>query len=257
MTTLCLAALQSAGTPRDVEANLAELDRAAAEAAADVLVTPELFVTGYDVGDLTGLAALDLTTRVSEIAARHGIAIVAGLPSPGPDGKVRNDAVFVDDTGQLLARYPKAHLYGDLDRRFHPGDQPPAQVTYRGVRFAVMICFDVEFPETVRTAALEGAEVVLVPTANMEPYAGVNEHLVWTRAWENQVFLAYVNRIGAEDATRYVGRSRVLGPDGRDLAQAGTGAELLRATIDTAEVARARSDFSYLASRRPPLYRLR
>ncbi|NIH83834.1 carbon-nitrogen hydrolase family protein [Amycolatopsis granulosa] len=256
MTTLGLAALQSAGTPRDVEANLAELDRAAAGASADVLVTPELFVTGYDVGDLTGLAQLDLTARVADIAARHGVAIVAGLPSPGRDGRVRNDAVFVDDTGKLLARYSKAHLYGDLDSRFDPGGEPPAQVTYRGVRFAVMICFDVEFPETVRTAALAGAEVVLVPTANMEPYLGVNDHLVWTRAWENQVFLAYVNRIGAEDTTRYVGRSRILAPDGRDLAQSGTGPDLLRATIDTAEVSRARSDFSYLGSRRPPLYRL-
>ncbi|MFI7442647.1 nitrilase-related carbon-nitrogen hydrolase [Nonomuraea indica] len=257
MSTLRIACLQSAGHGRDVEANLAELDSTAAAAAAagaDLLVTPEMFVTGYDVGDVTELAALPLTERVATIAAARGIAIVAGLPAVVPGGGVGNMAVVVDDGGEVLARYAKAHLFGEIDRRFHGGEAPTAVFDYHGVRCAVVICFDAEFPEPVRVAALAGAHVVLVPTANMHPYGAVNDHVMWTRAWENQVHLAYVNRCGGEGTTAYVGRSRVIGPDGTELAAAGTGPDLVCATIDTDAVDGARAVFGYVAERRPALY---
>ncbi|GII97276.1 putative hydrolase [Sinosporangium siamense] len=252
-----IACLQSAGHGRDVEANLAELDSAAAAAAAagaEMLVTPEMFVTGYDVGDVAALAALPLVERVVAIAAARGIAVVAGLPAVLPGGGVGNMAVVVGDGGEVLAGYAKTHLFGEIDRRFRAGEAPAAVFDYRGVRCAVMICFDAEFPESVRVAALAGAHLVLVPTANMHPYGAVNEHVMWTRAWENQVHLAYVNRCGAEGATVYVGRTRVIGPDGTELAAAGTGPDLVFATIDTDAVDSARADFDYLSERRPVLY---
>ncbi|MFF4991298.1 nitrilase-related carbon-nitrogen hydrolase [Streptosporangium saharense] len=257
MSTLRIACMQSAGHGRDVEANLAELDSAAAAAVAEgaeLLVTPEMFVTGYDVGDVAELADLPLTGRVAAIAAAHGIAVVAGLPAVLPGGGVGNTAVVVDESGEVLAGYTKAHLFGELDGRFRAGEVPTAVFDHHGVRCAVVICFDAEFPEPVRVAALAGAHVVLVPTANMHPYGAINEHVMWTRAWENQVHLAYVNRCGAEGTTEYVGRSRVIGPDGTELASAGTGPGLVFATIDTAAVEGARSAFSYLSERRPTLY---
>ncbi|ACZ87838.1 nitrilase-related carbon-nitrogen hydrolase [Streptosporangium roseum] len=257
MSTLRIACLQSAGHGRDVEANLAELDSAAAAAAAagaELLVTPEMFVTGYDVGDVAELAALPLTGRVAAIAAARGIAVVAGLPAVLPGGGVGNMAVVVDDGGRVLASYAKAHLFGEIDRRFHAGEAPAAVFDHHGVRCAVMICFDSEFPESVRVAALAGAHVVLVPTANMHPYGAINEHVMWTRAWENKVHLAYVNRCGAEGRTAYVGRSRIIGPDGTELAAAGTGPDLVCATIDTDAVDSARAAFDYLSERRPALY---
>jgi predicted amidohydrolase len=257
MSTLRIACLQSGGHGKDVESNLAELDSAAAAAAAggaELLVTPEMFVTGYDVGDVTELAARPLTEQVAAVAVARGIGVVAGLPALLPCGGVGNTAVVVDDRGQVLARYAKAHLYGAIDHRFRPGEEPPAVLDYNGVRCALMICFDAEFPEPVRVAALAGAHVVLVPTANMHPYGAINEHVVWTRAWENQVHLAYVNRCGTEGATAYVGRSRIIGPDGAELAAAGTGPDLLHATIDTDAVDRARAGFAYVSQRRPELY---
>ncbi|RBQ14937.1 nitrilase [Spongiactinospora rosea] len=257
MSSLRIACLQSAGHGRDVEANLAELGSAAATAAqagAELLITPEMFVTGYDVGDLADLAALPLTERVAAIAAAHRISLVAGLPAVLPGGGVGNLAVVVDEAGRPLASHVKAHLYGEIDGRFRAGDAPMTVFDHRGVRCAVMICFDAEFPESVRLAALAGAHAVLVPTGNMHPYGAINEHMMWTRAWENQVHLAYVNRCGTERTTAYVGRTRVIAPDGTELAAAGTDPGLVYATIDTKAVTHARAGFAYLPTRRPELY---
>lgn len=257
---LRISCMQAEGRPGDVEHNLDLVDRAAVQArgdGADLLITPEMFLTGYDCGDLAPLLEpdRDLAGRVAAIAARHRIAILAGLPIALPEGGISNAAVFVDDTGQTLGVHHKSHLYGAIDKdRFHPGAHPATIVDYRGVRIGVLICFELEFPEPARLAALSGAQLIAVPTSNMEPYAAINEHLVWTRAWENQTYVAYVNRCGTERNTHYVGRTVVHGPGGELIARADTSPTLLTADICIPAVAAARHDFSYLAERRPNLY---
>lgn len=258
--TLTIAGLQHHGVPGDVEANLdliALAARQAAERGADLLVTPEMFVTGYNLGDrLAPLATPELVDRVASIAQDTGITILAGLPEPLPGGSITNSLVLVDADGAELLRYRKTHLFGDLDRRlFVAGDTLPPTIELNGVRIAVLICYDVEFPETVRAAALDGADVVIVPTAQMEPYAHIAEHLIPVRAWENQVHLVYVNRVGSEGDLTYVGRSSIVGPDGvvLDALDAET-AGLMIATIDPETTRSARRENPYLADRRAELY---
>jgi predicted amidohydrolase len=123
-----------------------------------------------------------------------------------------------------------------------------------GVQVAVLICYDVEFPETVRAAAERGAHLVAVPTAQMTPFEFVAEQVVRARAWENQVYLAYINHDGRERTLEYVGRSSIVAPSGDVLAGAGHGDQLLLATIDTDVVGRARAQNPYLADRRLDLY---
>lgn len=253
-----IAGLQTAGTPGDVAANLAELDRAAEDAAARgarLLVTPELFLTGYDIGPAVhALAREPLVGPVREIAAAHRIAIVAGAPEHD-DGAYFNTAYFVDDHGQVAARYRKVHLFGELDRRyFTPGDDPVCTVDHDGVRIALMICYDVEFPESVRAAALAGAHLVAVPTAQMEPFAFVAEQVIRARAWENQVYVAYINHDGSEDTLTYVGRSSVVAPSGAVLDSLVHGDGLLVADVDPGVVARAQKENPYLTDRRPDVY---
>ena len=89
-----------------------------------------------------------------------------------------------------------------------------------GLKLGILICYDVEFAENVRLLALQGAELVAVPTANMVPYDFVCRALVPVRAYENHVFVAYANRCGREGGLEYVGLSCIVGPDGRDLARA-------------------------------------
>lgn len=255
---LTVAGLQAAGVPGDVEANCAQLRAAAAEAAAAgarLLITPELYLTGYDIGDqVRELARLDLTGAVRQIAREAGLAILAGLPEPAGE-RLYNTAILVGGRGEELLRYRKTHLFGDLDRRyFVPGDDLVAVAELHGVRMAVLICYDVEFPETVRAAAERGADLIAVPTAQMTPFEFVAEQVVRTRAWENQVYLAYVNHDGRERTLEYVGRSSIVAPSGDVLAGAGHGDQLLLATIDTEVVARARAQNPYLNDRRSDLY---
>ena len=255
---LTVAGLQAAGVPGDVEANCAQLRAAAAEAAtagARLLITPELYLTGYDIGDqVRELARLDLTGAVRQIAREAGLAILAGLPEPAGE-RLYNTAILVGGRGEELLRYRKTHLFGDLDRRyFVPGDDLVAVAELHGVRMAVLICYDVEFPETARAAAERGADLIAVPTAQMTPFEFVAEQVVRTRAWENQVYLAYVNHDGRERTLEYVGRSSIVAPSGDVLAGAGHGDQLLLATIDTEVVARARAQNPYLNDRRSDLY---
>ncbi|WP_255447219.1 carbon-nitrogen hydrolase family protein [Schumannella soli] len=256
-----IAGLQHPGVPGSPAENLRVLERAAEQAAADgarLLVTSEMFVTGYNIGERAAeFAARPLEAELAGIAQRTGIALVAGLPLPAPGGVgTTNSLLLIDRDGRRVVRYDKTHLFGELDRAmFVAGDELAEPVDFEGLRLGFLICYDVEFPETVRAAALAGADLVIVPTAQMEPYAFIAEHLLRVRAWENQVHLAYVNHSGAEGELRYVGRSSIVAPSGEVLAAAGPDdAELIIADIDVDAVPRARRDNPYLADRRPRLY---
>ena len=253
-----VAGLQTQGTLGDIEANLVELTGAAEEAAAagvDLLITPEMFITGYALsGRLPDLAGVDFLGPVSALARRLGLAILLGGPAPTERG-IHNAAWFIDDTGELLGCYRKSHLFGRLDReQFVEGDEPFALVEFKGVRIAVMICYDIEFPEVVRAAALAGAHLLAVPTAQMTPFAFVAESLVPTRAWENQVYVAYVDHDGVEGDLTYVGRSSIVAPDATVLAHLEHGTGLVTATVDPAVVEAQQAVNPYLADRRPALY---
>ncbi|RWZ58532.1 carbon-nitrogen hydrolase family protein [Labedella populi] len=257
---MTIAGLQHDGVPGDVDANLRILSRAAREAVdrgARVLVTPEMFITGYNIGDrLAPLATPDLVDRVARIAVDSGIAVVAGFPEPVGDGAIANSLVVVDSDGAELLRYRKTHLFGELDRGlFVAGDALPEPIEIDGVTISVLICYDVEFPETVRAAALGSVDVVIVPTAQMEPFAHIAERLIPVRAWENQLHVVYVNRVGSEGDLTYVGRSSIVGPDGVVIDSLGAdGTGLLIATIDPEATRRARQENPYLADRRTDLY---
>ena len=256
---LRIAGLQTAGHPGDVDANFAELERAATTATgrgAELLITPELFLTGYDVGDaLYTLADQPLLERARAIARDHAIALVVGLPEIAPSGRLFNSAVFVDPAGAVLGRHRKTHLFAELDRTyFDAGDEAVSIVDYRGVRVAMMICYDVEFPENVRLAALSGAHLVAVPTAQMQPFAFVADCVIRTRAWENQVYVAYINHDGVEADTVYVGRSSIVAPDASVLDRLEHGDGLIYADIDASVVTDGQRINPYLADRRPGLY---
>lgn len=208
--------------PLDVEGNLVRLRAAlgrAAERGADVLVVPEMFTTGYDIPrqDAHRLAEPSdgpTAQRIAELTTQTGVAVAYGYPERVTDGTVYNAAQLIAD-GQVVLRHRKMHLFEDLDRtRFATGNEPPAVADFRGHRVALLICYDVEFPESVRAAAALGAQVVLVPTANMAGYEIVSRTLVPARAYENGVHVAYANYCGSEGDQDYAGLSVVCGPGG-------------------------------------------
>ncbi|GHI09170.1 carbon-nitrogen hydrolase [Streptomyces cellostaticus] len=255
------ALLQSSGRPGSVVENLKVLDEAAGRAAAAgaaLLAAPEMFLTGYAIGDdvarLAEPADGDSADAIAEIATRHGLAIAYGYPER--DGEtVYNSAQLISADGTRLANYRKTHLFGCFERdQFTPGEQPVVQAELNGLTVGLMICYDVEFPENVRAHALAGTDLLIVPTAQMHPFQFVAESLVPVRAWENQMYVAYVNRVGPEGEFEFVGLSVLAGPDGIARTRAGRGEELVFADADPAFLAASREANPYLNDRRPGLY---
>lgn len=250
-----LAILQMQAKAGDVDANLARIERSAEDAAsqgADLLVAPELAVTGYGAGE--AMAALaeppngPAARRLAALSARLGIALIIGFAERDGD-TVWNSALYVDGNRPPVT-YRKAHLYGPYERGLFTPAPPAATVfEHRGVKTGMLICYDVEFPETVRRLAQAGAALVIVPTA-----LPVSDHseliarkMIPVRAFENQVFVAYANHCGGDGLFSFAGLSVIAAPDGSLLAEAGEqGEALLIADIDPAEFAASAEANTYL-----------
>ncbi|MFD6890967.1 carbon-nitrogen hydrolase family protein [Streptomyces sp. NPDC059957] len=262
MPPLRTALLQSSGRLGDTADNLKALEEAAtraAQAGAGLLVTSEMFLTGYalEIEDIARLAepADGMSARaIGEIARRHGLAVLYGYPERDGDA-VYNAAQLVGPDGERLANYRKTHLFGGFEQAaFTPGDTPVVQADLGGLRVGVMICYDVEFPENVRAHALAGTDLLLVPTAQMHPFQFVAEQLVPVRAFENQMYIAYVNRTGPEGEFEFVGLSCLASPDGTTRTRAGRGEELVFGEADPELLRVSRETNPYLRDRRPGLY---
>lgn len=248
---------QDSGTPGNVSANIATIARAsvaAAQKGIELLVFPECFLTGYfNPDEVNGIAQqIDKETVVclQGIARKNGIALLVGLYELRPQG-IHNSALLIGADGGTLATYRKRVLYGTWERSvFIPG-QSSVLVEYGGIRIAILICFDLEFPELVRECANNGADLIAVPTALMVPHERVARYVVPARAIENQVYIAYANRTGHEHDAQFVGRSSIRDPCGYRLAQGTTvGPELLSACITRSTLVIAREDMCYLEEAR-------
>ncbi|MEU3129659.1 carbon-nitrogen hydrolase family protein [Streptomyces sp. NPDC052071] len=261
MPPLRTALLQSSGRPGSVDANLAALDGAAARAAAAgarLLVCPELFLTGYAIGDavpeLAEPADGPSARAIADLCVRHGLAVHYGYPERSGHA-VFNAAQLIGPDGAPLANYRKTHLFGSFEEKwFTPGENPVVQAELDGVRVGLLICYDVEFPENVRAHALAGTELLLVPTALMHPFPFVAEAVVPVRAFESQLYIAYVNRAGREGEFDFTGLSCLAGPDGTVRARAGRGEELVVGEADPGLLAASRAANPYLQDRVPGLY---
>ncbi|MFN7024050.1 MAG: carbon-nitrogen hydrolase family protein [Pseudorhizobium sp.] len=250
-----IAGLQMQSVPADVEANLSKIDAAAEKAAAKgarLLIAPELALTGYGAADrfptLASPADGALADRLSFIARRHRLTIVAGF-AEASKGSIYNSVLLTDGTGQT-AVYRKSHLYGLYERQWFSREEPCSVIaTVDGINIGMLICYDVEFPENVRRLAMAGAELVVVPTALPVGWSGqfIAEHMIPVRAFENQVFVAYINHCGADDQFSYAGLSRIAAPDGTLIAEApAKGEALIFADIDILDFATSRSENTYL-----------
>jgi predicted amidohydrolase len=245
-----LAVLQMEARAGDVEANLALIEEAAERAAAagaDLLLAPELAVTGYGAGEsIRNLAEPTegpQARRLGEISARLGIALAAGFAER--DGATIWNAALLFDRGRLLQCYRKRQLWGDYEKAlFSASDACGEPVEVRGIKAGLAICYDIEFPETARRLALAGAELILVPTALPHDGAApfISEKILPVRAFENQVFVAYADHAGNDGRFNYAGRSCIVAPDGTDLARAGPdAAELLVAHVEPGDFAASRA----------------
>jgi predicted amidohydrolase len=270
-----IAVAQLAIAVGEPEANREAAAHAVAEAAdvgARLVVLPELCDSGYVFGDVDPAAeARGLASTVDDsvtlrqwrsLAAAHQLLIVGGFCELGADGRLYNSAAVVDASG-TMAVYRKAHLWDKEKLVFTPGDAPPPVVSTELGRIAVMICYDLEFPEWVRLPALEGADLIAAPVnwpavswpAGERPGEVIKAQAA---AATNGVFVAVADRCRVERGVSWISGSVIVGPDGYPLAGpvlADRSAVLTVACdLSRARDKRLAGDNDLLADRRPDLY---
>lgn len=252
MTLLNLALFQARPAFRSVDEALSELDSAMSRAAAsgaEMLVTPELYFSGYGssnavraAGQVQGSPAL---RAAGQLAARHRVGLVLGYPEKSGSALYNSASVF-DRGGHLISNYRKVALPNDFERDcFTPGTGPEA-FDFQGVRCSILICYDIEFPELARRAAFLGTELLLVPTALRTKWRFVSDAIVPSRAYENAMFIGYCDYAADESNSQFSGTSSICAPDGQHLCRATGSEDLVFATIDTSAVHLRKSDFDCL-----------
>lgn len=250
-----LAVVQSPaelGTPRDRVDWLARTLPDVQRQCVDLLLLPELFLTGYNIGDKVNqwaeTADGPFAAEIAALAKRFGVAIHYGYAECA-DGVIYNASQCFGPDGARLEGHRKLILPPGFEAdHFAPG-VGCSLFTYRGLRIGTLICYDCEFPETTRHVALLGAELILVPTALGAQWGWVGRTLIPARAFENGVFLAYANHSGRENGFDYLGESFIAAPDGEVLARAGQSSELLVAEVDPSRVQQAQARLPYLVDR--------
>jgi predicted amidohydrolase len=259
-----LALWQSLGIAGDVAANLEALGRIAQRAhaaGAALLLCPECWLGGYNIGETVAQVAEPAdgaaARQIAAIARAHDLAIAYGYAERASEGRIFNSVQVIGPTGLPLAHYRKSHLFGAQERAsYQPGPGFVTPFQFAGLRIGLLICYDVEYPESVRTLTLMGADLVLVPTALTDEYARVPDVIIPARSLENQIFVAYCNRAGVENGMPFLGRSCVTGPDGHPLAMVENGEALFYADIDPALRSASAVQYPYQTDRRPELYGL-
>lgn len=246
--------------------NLQKVISAVKDAELDLFVLPEFFATGYqfisqdEVAELSEEIPAGVTTeRLSELSNRKGFYIVAGLPERKGD-RFFNSAVLTGPDG-FIGVYRKTHLFFEEKLWFSPCDMGFNVWETKIGRIGIMICFDWFFPESMRSLALMGADIIAHPSNLVLPYC---PQAMPVRCLENRVFAVTASRTGEEkrkegQSLRFIGQSLIVSPEGGVLISAPENEEtLLTAEIDP-EIARnknlnALNDI--FNDRRPEMYKI-
>src|SRR5215216_2831975 len=245
---------------RQTKANIETMGRIVAEhPEADLVVFPELFLSGYTLTDIEGLAVhLDgpELKMITDMARESSTALMFGTPER-VSGGIANSAFCVDEQGTIAAVYRKVQLYGGEESEAFVAGNELLVVELCGLKMGIMICFDVEFPEVARSLAQAGAELLVTISANMEPFGNDHAVFVSARALENGLPHVYVNQVGpVEKGLVFTGGSTIVLPDGEVHAQADSvGETVLNARLSLPMKSSVRED--YLSQLRFPMPEVR
>ena len=250
----------------EVEYNLSKVESLLTQYTADLMILPELFSTGYHF--LNQKEALKLSEPIPEgpttqtlirICDKNQISIIAGI-AERDENRSYNSAVVVGPNG-YLGKYRKIHLFDTEKNCFNKGDLPLKVFNIGSARVGVMICFDWRFPETARTLALIGADLIAHPSNLVLPHC---PQAIITRCLENRIFIVTANRVGTEKRTpnnslNFIGQSQVVDPDGDVLCRASDKKEETK-VVDI-DIEKSRNKYinpndDLFTDRRPDLYRL-
>ncbi len=234
-----IAVVQTSPVFGETAGNLRDAISLMESSRADLYVLPELFATGYNFIDGRELALLAESPegptflQISNFASRRSCFVAYGFAERS--SVIFNSSALVGPAG-LVGVYRKVHLYYREKVLFAPGDRGFPVYDLPFGRIGMMVCFDWMFPESARTLALKGAQVIAHPSNLVLPHC---PDAMVTRCLENRVFAATANRVGRENRggidLRYIGKSEIVSPRGEILIRMGgeeTGIQV--AEVDTA-----------------------
>lgn len=225
----------------------------------DLMVLPELFNTGYNFKSRREVERVSekipggyTTQKLREVAEEKGACIVGGLAEKAGGG-LYNSAVVV--TAEHVGVYRKTHLFNNEKKFFKPGDTGFKVFKFKGVKIGVMICFDWLYPESARTLALKGADVIAHPANLVLLYC---PDAMKTRSLENRVYTITADRVGVERGLKYMGLSQITDTRGGILYRASENKEEFKVVEINPKDARDKKINEYnniLRDRRPDQYR--
>lgn len=240
------------------------IDKAAKE-RVDVVLFPELILSAaYSKGERFYEIAEKIpgssTKKVGEKAREHSIYVIVGIAERGKLGVLYDSAVLFGRSGDILGVYRKTHIYPPTEHVFGVGIELPVFKTDFGT-IGILVCYDLEFPETARVLALQGAEIIFHLVADWpQGVPGPPERLFETsflaRALENRTPLVISNRVGYDPDLKsgFYGLSRIVGTLGEVIVSAGNEEEMITATMDLEKVRKERVKYNYFRDRKPHLY---
>jgi len=230
---------------------------------ADLIIFPELVLTGYTIRDRIYELAETIpgpsTRKVENLAKLHNINIIYGMPekSAKANAVIYNTAVLTTPKGTFgyyRKMYLPTHSVFEEKRYFRQGYESPTFATPIG-KIGLIICYDIFFPETARLLRLKGTELIVCISASPAVRRSFFETLTAARAIENTVYVAYVNLVGVEDGLQFWGGSRLIAPNGRILSQAKYDVDnMVFGIIDYADLARTETFVPTLRDLRPELF---
>ncbi len=268
MRELNVAVVQMAPALTKMEDNVGRMSesvaRIATEQPVDIIVFPELSVTGYEGGARFAQMAQRVPGAVTNILGQHasdfGVHVLIGMAiKEDVETVLYNGAVLIGPDGDVVGDYRKIHLPAEERLVFRPGFRIKPFETEIGV-LGVMTGWDLAFPEVARSLMLGGAEIILLPAAWQAQEADLWRTLLVARAYENDIFIAAANRVGEEPSYVFAGQSAVLSPAGQVLAaledpEEGYEEGYVVVRLDLDEVRHRREESQIMLARQPGSYR--
>lgn len=241
--------------------NYQKARRAIEEAAshhADIVVLPEMWNTGYALDQLSDLAdenGQKTQQFLSELALKNQINIVGGSVAVRREQSFFNTTYVYDQKGNLISSYEKVHLFGLMNEdQYLAAGQKENHFELAEIPSASFICYDLRFPEWIRTVARHGTDILYFPAEWPSKRIEQWKIMLQSRAIENQAFVVAVNRVGTDLENSFNGHSLVINPLGQVIHDAGEAEQVSYAKIDLAQLAQVRGAIPVFKDRRPNLY---
>lgn len=264
MGKIKIAVIQVVVPCLQVDANIRNAEkyiREAAKQGAQIICLPEAFNTGYYLPQIREMLVLAETlegktiTTIRALAKELKVWIITPIIFLRDDGRCENTAFILDDKGNVVGNFPKTHLLRLEEEYFVRGTNYTPIETPFG-KIASMICYDISFPEVARLIALNGADIIFVPSA----WQGMLYLTEWwdrclaARGLDNQLFIVAANQCGLSSHGYYAGNSKIVNPRGDTVIKAGIGEEMFVYEIDTDDIEKERAYNTSFFDRRPSDY---